>query len=302
MTKLEFQRLFYGTIKRLFSNNFEHLFSFSLLYSLRFIMAGSQIVGIFLVKNEDIFFEQAVLNVLDFCDRVLIADNYSTDRTWAQAQNLAKSNNKIECFRIKRTHDSHEMIKGYAGTDTWVFGVDGDEVYDPLGLKAFRRELLGGKFDSWWVLFGNVLNCIHVDTEKKEAAGYLAPPCRSMTKLYNFRIIESWEGPCLERMLGDPPVFKEGYDSSLRLNLHEQISWDQSYYRCLHTCFLRRSSLDPQEGQERPNPVELSRKNFLDRIGLGFIKTLSRGETKNWKKEKYLRGDLNTIDISHFFQ
>lgn len=265
-------------------------------------MTGSQIIGIFLVKNEDIFFEQAVLNVLDFCDRILIADNFSTDRTWAQAEGLAKFNKKIECFRIKRTHDSHEMIKGYAGTNTWIFGVDGDEIYDPQGLREFRKELLEGRFDDWWVLFGNVLNCTHIDLESKKASGYLAPPCRSMTKLYNFGIIESWEGPCLERMLGDPPVFKKSYDASLRLNLHEQIPWDQSFYRCLHTCFLRRSSLDPPGGQDRPNPVELSGKNYLDKMGLGFIRNLYRVEKKNWKKEKYLRGDLSTVDVSIFFQ
>lgn len=264
-------------------------------------MNQAQIIGIFLVKDEDTFFEQAVLNVLDFCDRVLIADNYSTDRTWDLARKLAGCFDKIECRRIPRTHDSHEMIKKYAGTDTWVFGVDGDEIYDPQGLLTFREELLCGKYDDWWVIFGNVLNCISLDLHKKKAAGYLAPPCRSMTKLYNFKAITSWEGPCLERMLGGTPVFKNGFEASLRLNLHEQFSWEQSLYRCLHTCFLRRSSLDPPKRQERPNPVELSGKNLLDRMGLGFVRTVYRGKKASWKKEKYLRGDLVTLDVSPFF-
>jgi len=264
-------------------------------------MFDRQIVGIFLVKNEDIFFEQAVLNVLDFCDRILIADNYSTDRTWDLAQKLVEANAKIECHRITRTHDSHEMIKHYAGTNTWVFGVDGDEIYDPEGLKELRRELLKGRYDDWWVLFGNVLNCTSLDPNRLKASGYLAPPCRSMTKLYNFKAVSSWEGPCLERMLGGTPVFKQGFAASLRLDLHEQIPWEQSFYRCLHTCFLRRSSLEPTRGKDRPNPVELAGRNRWDKLGLGFLRTLIRGKKNSWKKEKYLRGDLVTFDVSSFF-
>lgn len=260
-----------------------------------------KVVGIFLVRNEDIYFEQAVLNVLDFCDWILIADNYSTDRTWEQAKNLANLHKKIECHRIKRTHDSHDLINEYAGTNTWVFGVDGDEIYDPQGLLEFRKELLGGKFDDWWVIFGNVLNCISHDLVKKEATGYLAPPCRSMTKLYNFKAISRWDGPCLERMLGGTPVFKEGHDLSLRLNLHEKISWEEATFRCLHTCFLHRSSQDPPTLRDRPNPVELSAKGRLDKVGLGFINKILNKQRSHWKKEKYLRGDLVRLDVTSFF-
>jgi hypothetical protein len=264
-------------------------------------MSQTQIIGIFLVKNEDIFFERAVLNVVDFCDQILIADNYSSDRTWDIARNLAGGFTKITCQRIKRTDDSHEMIKGYAGTDTWVFGVDGDEIYDPEGLVKFREEVRAGTYDNWWVLFGNVLNCTGLDLGKMEAKGHLAPPCRSMTKLYNFKAISSWEGPCLERMLGEPPIFQAGFDATLRLNLHERILWKESPYRCLHTCFLRRSSLDPSAGRDRPNPVELSSRYFWDRLGLGSLSKIVGNKKSLWKKEKYLRGPLVTLDVASFF-
>ena len=263
-------------------------------------MSTSKIVGIFLVRNEDLYIEQAVLNVLDFCDRILIADNYSKDRTWEIVQELAKVHRKIECYRIRRTDESHALIQHYAGSHTWVFGVDGDEIYDPVGLLRFRKEVLSGKFDRWWVLFGNVLNCIAIDRTRKEAKGYLAPPCRSMTKLYNFNAILRWDGPCLERMLGGTPVFKEGYDASLRLNLHEQVPWEESPYRCLHVCFLRRSSRDRRDGS-RPNPVEIASKGFLGRIGLGFLRRKLPDAPEDWKKEKYMRGELVTKDVSVFF-
>ncbi len=261
----------------------------------------AQIVGIFLVRNEDIFFERAVRNVVGFCDRILIADNFSTDRTWDIAQQLAREISSVECHRIRRTGDSHELIKHYAGRDVWLFGVDGDEIYDPVGLARFREELLGGKYDDWWVIFGNVLNCVSLDTAAKRARGYLAPPCRSMTKLYNFRAISRWDGPCLERMLGGTPVFEPGYDASLRLNLHEQTPWGTTNFRCLHTCFLRRSGRESEHTTDRPNPVEIAARGFLGKIGLGFLKRRDMGAPANWKQEKYKRGELVDLDVATFF-
>ena len=263
-------------------------------------MSAPAIVGIFLVRDEDVYFEQAVRNVTAFCDRILIADNYSRDRTWDIAQALAREYPHIECHRIQRTGDSHTLVQPYAGTRSWLFGVDGDEVYDPAGLRRFREQLLGGQFDRWFVLFGNVLNCTAIDLTRREAAGHLAPPCRSMTKLYNFAAISRWDGPCVERMLGGTPVFQPGFDASLRLNLHEQLSWEESPYRCLHTCFLRRSSRDGRGG-DRPNPVELEARGVLGRIGLGFLRRRPAGTPESWKREKYMRGPLVTKDVSGFF-
>jgi hypothetical protein len=34
------------------------------------------------------------MNVIDFCDEILIANNYSTDHTWDLAKELARSNSK----------------------------------------------------------------------------------------------------------------------------------------------------------------------------------------------------------------
>lgn len=257
------------------------------------------IVGIFLVRDEDVFLERAVASVRDFCDRVLIADNRSRDRTWEIATRLARADDRIECHRIRRTGDSHTLVQRYAGTPTWVFGVDGDEIYDPGGLARFRRDLLTGAYDRWWAVFGNVLNCIALDLGRREARGYLAPPCRSMTKLYNFAAISGWDGPCVERMLGGTPRFRPGFDASLRLNLYEQVSWEASAFRCLHTCFLRRSSRDPAGGA-RLNPVELQARGVLGRLRLGFRRRPPEAP-ESWKHEKYMRGDVVTKDVSAFF-
>ncbi len=42
-----------------------------------------------------------------------------------------------------------------------------------------RNELLDGKYDESWIIFGNVLNCTAIDAAAGTATGYLAPPCRS---------------------------------------------------------------------------------------------------------------------------
>jgi hypothetical protein len=102
-------------------------------------------------------------------------------------------------------------------------------------------------------------------------------------------------------MLGGTPVFNNGFDASLRLNLHEQISWEDSQYRCLHTCFLQRSSLEPSTRKDRPNPVELSSRSIWDKLGLGFLSKIGKGKKSLWKKEKYLRGPLVTLDVASFF-
>ena len=68
------------------------------------------------------------------------------------------------------------------------------------------------------MILGNVLNCITFNPAIGQAGGYLAPPCRSMTKLYNFNAIESWAGPCPERLHGGDGIrvgYEGGFDPPL---------------------------------------------------------------------------------------
>jgi glycosyltransferase involved in cell wall biosynthesis len=262
----------------------------------------AKIIGITLVKNEDIFVERAVRNALDFCDRLIIADNYSTDGTYEIASKLAAEfPDKIELKRITDTRESHFLISGFAGSRSWIFAVDGDEIYDPVGLKRMREELLAGKYDESWLVFGNVLNCTAIDPEAGTAAGHLAPPCRSMTKLFNFGIIESWDGAVTHVLANGTIKFKPGYDASRRLNLHEQYSWDEAHYRCLHTCFVPRSSLDQGSGLARPNVSENRRNGVTATFRKMVNRLLGRPNVSEWKMEKYARGPLVTIDARSFF-
>jgi glycosyl transferase family 2 len=266
---------------------------------------SSQIVGIVLVRNEDVFVEQAVRNVAQFCDRIHTIDHVSSDGTLDILQSLAREYPHVDARRASHAGESHALVEGYAGTNTWVFGVDGDELYDPARLVGFRAELLGGAFDHVFKVAANVLNCIELDRAGQSATGYLSPPSRSITKLYNFGAIEAWAGDGSERLHGGRIVFRDGYDERAVDNIGERLSWDETPLRCLHACFLQRSTTDPpRSGESYARPI-LEETQLQDRSLLGTLKrTLRRRrvpEVSAWKREKYMRGDLVTVEASPFF-
>lgn len=260
-----------------------------------------------LVHNEDVFLRRAAENVLGFCDRLLIAEHLSTDGTPAIAADLAAGHpGKIEVHRIREPRESQHLLRPYVGTDTWVFGVDGDEIYDPAGLARTRAMLDSGAWQDWWVIFGNVLNCTEFDVGNNTARGYLSPPCRSMTKLYNFALLESLDPAAPQRLMGRHDRFRPGYSSARRLDLHETTSFDEAYFRCLHTCFLPRSSQAPAPARAagtavppgRPNLTDLAKRPLLQRLITRVFGTTTRSPHK---LAKYTRGPLVTKDITPFF-
>ena len=266
----------------------------------------SEIVGIVLVKNEDIFIETVLTNILGFCDRIIVADNNSTDNTSEIAETLDSQHSKIEYHQISKLSISHELIKDYAGKNVLIFAADGDDIYDPGRLIKFRKELLAGFYYKWWMIFGNVLNCTNLDIKSRTAEGYLAPPCRSMTKLYNFGAIESWHESSGERLHGGAVQFKDGYDKSLRLSLHEQVSWDDALFRCLHMCFLQRSSLQKSINGSilpRPNPADIMSRTLIQRFKNRIDRLLGKPDSgkDEWKIEKFTRGEIVEKDVSAFF-
>lgn len=261
-----------------------------------------QIIGISLVRNEDCFITQSICNVVEFCDKIIILDNLSTDNTWQKICQLKQKFPHIETQQIKDYRQSHSYISDYAATDTWVFGVDGDEIYDPTGLKQFREELLNGKFDKYWAIYGNVVNCVELDVKRQKVKGYLSPPSRSMTKLFNFAALKSWEGPC-ERFHGGKKCFRPGFDETQTASLNTKLSWDQSSFRCLHVCFVQRSTKEIKGAMSRLQPGEKPEwLKRLDRIGVGWLCAgVIQKMRSPWKDAKYRRGDIRTIDAAGFF-
>jgi hypothetical protein len=257
-----------------------------------------------LVRNEDIFVEQAIRNVAGFCDRIHAVDHVSTDGTWDVLRALAAEYEHIDARRSHHAADSHRLLEPYAGTPTWVFGIDGDELYDAARLGVFREELLAGSYDGAFKIASNVLNCVALDRDRQTASGYLSPPSRSITKLYNFAAIDTWQSDGAERLHGGTIAFRPGWDAGSVDNIGEKLSWDETPLRCLHACFLRRSSAEADVGEARARPI-LEETGMQDRGARGRLKRLVRlrrsPRTSSWKREKYMRGPLVTVDASPFF-
>jgi glycosyltransferase involved in cell wall biosynthesis len=266
-------------------------------------MSRKQIVAIVLVKNEDLFIKTVLENILVFCDRVHVADHRSTDKTPQIIKELASEHPWIEYRCVDHVSESHDMIADYAGTDTWVMGVDGDEVYDPQGLKRFRKEIFSGQYDRYFKILGNVLNIQRLDRQGHSAWGYLTPPCRSMTKLYNFAAIDAWPPPCPERLHGGTVHFRDGFNDGVACHIFQERTWEESPFRCLHFCFQSRSSLDKtgrdQNVAIRKGPGE--RNLWAYNIKSFILSRLSlKKDIPYYKKNFYMRGPIVEKDISVF--
>ena len=269
----------------------------------------TQVVGIVLVRNEDVFIEEAIRNVAEFCDRIHIVDHVSDDRTWDIVRSLAHEFDHVDARRSRNSADAQRLLEPYAGTDTWVIGVDGDELYDPEGLARFREQLLDGAHSEVFRLKAHVLNCDELDTEAGTASGWLAPPSRPVTKVFNFGAVESWtDSP--DPLQSGNVVFRPGFHWESRRDLADGTTWETDPLRCLHVCFLRRSSRDVEAGTRK----NLDESREFDRGPLGAVKRLLRRpqpaphivelarQGKNWKREWYARGDRVTVDATPFLQ
>jgi bifunctional non-homologous end joining protein LigD len=61
-----------------------------------------RVVGIALVRDEDLFVEQALRNVLGFCDELILADNGSRDGTLAILERLEAEQPELVTSRQRR--------------------------------------------------------------------------------------------------------------------------------------------------------------------------------------------------------
>ena len=267
-----------------------------------------QIVGIMLVRNEDVFVERVVRNVIAFCDRIHVVDHRSSDRTPVVLRALAAEFDHLEVRRARRARVSHELLEPYVGTNTWALRVDGDEVYDPAGLTLLRRRLLEGDFRPFFRVQANVLHCVSLDAENGVASGYLSPPSRPITALFNLAALDRWTN-APERLHAGTPEFRDGYGWDAVKPLADLMSWDESPLRYLHVCFLPRSSEDGSDERVRRS---LGETGLYDRSVRGSLTRTARGRRldplvveiqargSNWKLEKYRRGPLVTKDVSSF--
>ena len=107
------------------------------------------------------------------------------------------------------------------------------------------------------------LNVTELDRQRRVRAGTSRRPSRSITKLFNFAAIDSWTN-CYRQYMHDGELdVPAGVSTASSIGvLSDGFTWEESPLRCLHVCFLRRSSLDPPDaaGHGRLSPIELGGK------------------------------------------
>ena len=125
--------------------------------------------------------------------------------------------------------------------------------------------------------------------------------------MFNFGAVESWtDSP--DPLQSGNVVFRPGFHWESRRDLADGTTWETDLLRCLHVCFLRRSSRDVEAGTRK----NLDESREFDRGPLGAVKRLLRRpqpaphivelarQGKNWKQEWYRRGARETVDASPF--
>ena len=159
-----------------------------------------------------------------------------------------------------------------------------------------------GEFADYWVVTAKAVHCTQVDRASMTATGYLSPPARGQGKLYNFRLLESWQGPTQERLHGGEPIFRGGHDARARRELHKEHGWDDAPFRLLHACFVRRSSRQAPWRRMRQNPAERYYTPPLDRLRRDTRRLLHLNPPPFGKDFSYRRGELVTVDARPFFR
>lgn len=267
---------------------------------------ATRIVGIVLVRNEENFVAWAIENAIGFVDEMLVIDNLSRDATPARLAALAARHPKIRLIRDGHPDRTNRHLQSYVGEDVWVFGLDGDEIYDREGLARMRGRVLSGEFARRWAVFGQSLHATVIHFDRGHAVGYSTPPAAPATKLYNFSIIESWHANT-QRLHGRP-VLKPGYDLADNWLDARNASWAQSDFRNLHMCFFPRSSLETTE--LRANITDRSFRNVVRRPVFRALQAMGvKGRLADYlaqraglkKSLRYMKGDVVEVALGPGF-
>jgi glycosyltransferase involved in cell wall biosynthesis len=97
----------------------------------------TEIIALSVCKNEDLWIRHAVENVLNFADRVTVLDNGSTDGTMDILRGFGSEIELHQEHDLRAVHG--RFIEPHAGKNVWMFGFDGDEVYDADGVSLEQQ-------------------------------------------------------------------------------------------------------------------------------------------------------------------
>lgn len=121
-----------------------------------------KLYGICLVKNEGDIIEQCLTHALQFCDRIFVIDNGSSDGTWEIVQSLAQKHDQIvphsqilDRYREGiRTLVYNEYNQKLTDEDWWI-RLDGDEFLytDPRSVMADANKAKADFIKAWQAQF-----------------------------------------------------------------------------------------------------------------------------------------------------
>lgn len=230
----------------------------------------SKIVVISLFKNEEVFLKQALHNIVEFADEIILIDNESVDASQKIAIKFGSENDHVQYIIEPNAHDTNKYLEEYVGTDTWVLGVDGDELYNPQQLNELRDLIEAGTFADNNRIIGHTINPLFKSKNSSAFMCTQSPEARSIVKLYNFQHIT--KVPKGERLHGE---YEWSHQNTLDLT-KEPI--EKSILTCCHMCFFRRSPLDTEVPRSAPE-------------GHGG---------PMYKVANYKRGSLHEHDLSYY--
>ena len=161
------------------------------------------------------------------------------------------------------------------------------------------------------MIYGNVLHCTAQDKGRTMAKGHMAPPSYSMTKLYNFSMIVDW--PIKDERLHGIPEFKPEFrELHPKLSLFQQVDWEASDFRCLHTAFVKRSSQEKSNWKTlgvRLNPPQLyvfvktwKQHGWFYALPRNIKYALTLIFRRDDKRRRYGQGPRIAKSVQHFFQ
>ena len=82
--------------------------------------------------------------------------------------------------------------------------------------------------------------------------------------------------------------------------LRDGYEWRASPFRCLHTCFLPRSSAQPNH-IARLNPPDRLKQRMTSRVAARLLTLAGRPPKSRWKLSRYRQGPRVCVDAEGFF-